>query len=87
MAEMSGQMGFMYFLVGFIILLLFILIGRVSALTRTVNGLKKSIKNAEANILSRNSVQGSAQAGNTTVPNAVIAAISAAVNMYRSENK
>ena len=82
MAEMSGQMGFLYFLVCFIILLLFILIGRVSTLTRTVRGLKKIIRDAEANIIAHSPAQPSVQAG--AVSNAVIAAISAAVNQYRA---
>ena len=86
MDEMSGQIGFLFFLVGFIILLLFILIGRVSSLTRTVSGLKKTIKDTEANIITHLAPPSSG-AGQKPVPNAVIAAISAALDQYRMENR
>ena len=85
MDGISGQMGFLFFLVGFIIILLFILIGRVSSLTRTVSSLKKTIRDAEANIIARGPAQPSVQAGSTVVSNAVIAAITAAVNQYRTD--
>ena len=83
MAEMPG---FVYFLLGFIILLLFILISRVSALSKMINTLRDMLKEAEADRALY--IQGTSPlgSGSKAVPNAVIAAITAAVNQYRMDN-
>ena len=78
MAEMTG---FMFFLLGLIIILLFFLISRVSALTKSVKSLSLMLKEVKANQLSA-----SLETGSGAVSNAVIAAITAAVNQYRMEN-
>ena len=85
MADASGQAGFLFLLLGLIVILLFYLISRVSSLTRAVISLKKSLKDAETNIIAQNTISAPIKGAAAAVPNAVIAAISAAVNQYRTE--
>jgi len=77
---MPETYGFLFFLMGLTVILLLYLLSRVSNLTRMVNKLGKMLKEAETNkaLIS--------QGDTKPVPNAVIAAISAAVNQYRLDN-
>ena len=77
---MTEMYGFMFFLMGLAVILLLYLVSRVSALTRTVNKLGKMLKEAEANRVVY------APQDTKSVPTAVIAAISAAVEQYRLDN-
>ena len=82
---MNEVTGFIFIFLGFIIVLLFHLIGRVSTLTRSINNLKKSIRETSGTLNAQEAT--SFDTSHQAVPNAVIAAISAAVNQYRIENK
>jgi len=92
-AEMSGQIGLLtLFGLGLVIVLLFILIARVSAVKKTLEALDmklspaKPIARATEAVKAPQSKPASVQTGPATVPNEVIAAISAAVNLYCLEN-
>ena len=92
LAEMSGQIGnVLLFGIGIIILLLIHLIYRVSALDKKIDALNKTANAAEADIFANAAAIGtigtpSLEAGSKAIPDTVVAAISAAVNQYRTEN-
>jgi len=85
--EMFGQSGFLAVL-GLGILLLIILIIRVSIVEKRLNALEEKLSIVEAKAIVNVPVSGlsSVNAGSAAIPNAVIAAISAAVNEYRKNN-
>ena len=85
MADISGQIGFLFFLIGFVILLLFILIKRVSTLANKIDAVHKAINALEAKFAPEK--MASSLGAGSVVPNAVIAAISAAINQYRLDNR
>jgi len=87
---MTETSGFLFMLLGLMVFLLFVLLRRVSVLSGMIRDLSKKLdntvkelENSNARFLSGNLTQGAAS---KTVPNPVIAAISAAVNKYRMEN-
>ena len=91
--EISGQIGILLLLgLGVVITLLFILIARVSALGKMINAIDKKliaaapVAEAKKVVSIPKSAAPPLGAGPVTVPDAVIAAISAAVNQYCIEN-
>ena len=85
MLEFIRQVGSLtWFAIGVIIVLIY-LIRRVSALTRRVDALARRIRAAETN-MAANIPKAAPVAGPATVPNAVIAAICAAIDQYQMEN-
>ena len=89
-ADMSGHL--ILFGLGVVIILLFIVIARISAVKKMLEALEMKLTLAEpvpvaqkaVSIPKRESV--ALQAGSAGIPNEVIAAISAAVNQYCIEN-
>ena len=87
--EMSGQSDILILLgIGIVIILLIHLIKRVSSLSKMMESVSKMISAIEVNRIVQVPVNEttSLEVGSVVVPNAVIAAISAAVNQYRKEN-
>jgi len=91
-AEMSGQIGYLIlFGIGVVIILLFVLIARVSAVKKMLETLDmkltpaKPVTAAKAVASVPKSRPASVATGPAAVPNEVIAAICAAVNQYSIE--
>ena len=87
--EMSGQTGILVLLgIGVVIVLLIYLIKRVSALAKIIDDFHNLIKATETNKVVYVPVKetASVEAVSAAVPNAVVAAISAALNQYRIDN-
>ena len=92
MAEISGQFGNIFLIgIGIIILLLIYLISRVSSLAKKIDTFKETVDAAGTDKFPNAAAIGiigtpSLEAGSAVIPDAVVAAISAAVNQYRTEN-